>query len=199
MTLLIAAILVAPTEGAISVLNIFFLTQNLHASLAAYGLFGTALGAGIGIGAARGGALAKGIGTKRLFWLPMMLTGALFLVYGHVTSLALALGIVFPFALAGSASNVGYGPLFLHVTPKPLIGRVASIHDPALSLSRLVATAAVGALCGNLSIGFHATFLGYSFNAISLVLTATGHLALVGGLSGWYGLRAMDAPQERSH
>lgn len=196
VALLVTTVLVLPSEGALSALNVFFVTQNLHTSLSLYGLLNTAIGVGIAVGAALSGFIAQRIGVTRTFWLPLALLGVVFLVYGRVTSFAPALVLLFFFGLLAGASNVVFSPISLHVTPREFIGRVSSIHNPALNASYILSLALVGYLDSTLLHGFHTTILGISFGPVDTIFTVTSILAILGGFSSMIGLRGVKIAKE---
>src|SRR5205085_2415498 len=127
MTILISGILVVFINGALNALDIFFVTQNLHTSVSLYGLLSTVLGAGLIVGALLAGALAQRLGLTRTFWLSLVVGGVLVLVYARLTSVVPALVVLFLLGMVTTAVNVVAGPLVLHVTPRELVGRVASV------------------------------------------------------------------------
>ncbi len=196
VALLVTTVLVLPSEGALSALNVFFVTQNLHTSLSLYGLLSTAIGVGIAAGAALSGFIAQRIGVIRTFWLPLTILGVVFLIYGRVTNFVPALVLLFLFGLLAGASNVVFSPISLHVTPREFIGRVSSIHSPALNASYILSLALVGYLDSTLLRGFHATILGISFGPINTIFTVTGILAILGGLSSMIGLHGVKIGKE---
>ncbi len=189
MTILISGILVVFINGALNALNIFFITQNLHMSVSLYGLLGTALGAGLTVGALLAGALAQRLGLTRTFWLSLVAGGVLVLVYARLTHFVLALVVLFLLGLVTTAVNVVAGPLVLHVTPRELIGRVTSVLMPALNLATLLSVAIAGYLYGTVLRSFHATLVGIPFGPLDTIFTTTGILAIIGGLFAMVKLR----------
>lgn len=196
VALLVTTVLVLPSEGALSALNVFFVTQNLHTPLSLYGFLNTAIGVGVASGAALSGFIAQRIGVARTFWLPLSIAGVVFLAYGRVTSFVPALALLFCFGLLAGASNVVFSPISLHVTPREFIGRVSSIHSPALNASYMLSLALVGYLDSTLLHGFHTTILGISFGPVDTIFTVTGVLAILGGFYSMIGLHGVKIARE---
>jgi MFS family permease len=191
MTILISGILVVFINGALNALDIFFVTQNLHTSVSLYGLLGTVQGAGLTVGAVLAGALAQRLGLTRTFWLSLVVGGVLVLVYARLTSFVPALVVLFLLGLVTTAVNVVAGPLVLHVTPRELIGRVASVLMPALNLATMLSVAVAGYLYSTVLQSFHVTLVGITFGPIDTIFTATGFLANIGGLYAMVKLRGI--------
>jgi MFS family permease len=188
-TILVALVIVMLGGGALNALDIFFLTQNLHASTHLYGL----LGAGVGIGAVAGAILAatfaQRFGVARTFWLSITAIGMLALVYARLTSFVPALGVLCAIGVGSAAVNVAVGPLVMNVTPPALLGRVVSLLQPAISLASLLSTAVAGYMASTLLHGFRAQVLGFSWGPIDSIFTATGLFVLAGGVYAWVKLR----------
>lgn len=191
MTILISGILVVFINGALNALDIFFVTQNLHTSVSLYGLLSTALGAGLTVGALLAGALAQRLGLMRTFWLSLVVGGVLVLVYARLTSFVPALVVLFLLGLVTTAVNVVAGPLVLHVTPRELIGRVTSVLMPALNLATMLSVAVAGYLYSTVLKSFQATLIGITFGPLDTIFTATGILAIIGGLFAMVKLRGI--------
>lgn len=200
MTILISGVLVVFINGALNALDIFFITQNLHTSVHLYGLLSTALGAGLTVGALLAGAFAQRLGLVRTFWLSLVGAGVLILVYARLTHVVPALVVLFLLGLVITAVNVVTGPLVLHVTPRELIGRVTSVLMPALNLAIMLSVAVAGYLYSTVLKGFQVTLIGIPFGPLDTIFTATGMLAIIGGLFAMVRLRGItiDAKTEPS-
>lgn len=189
MTLLITGILFFLSTGALTTLDIFFLTQNLHASTHLYGFLGGAMGVGSVVGALFAGLLAQRIGIGRLFWLSAIAAGIMIIIYARVTSIFPALVLLSFFGLLSSAVNVAVLPLMLRATPQELIGRAISVRSPITSGASLLSIAVAGYLASTVLRGFHASLLGFAIGPIDTIFTVTGLLILAGGLYAVAGLR----------
>jgi MFS family permease len=94
-TLLVGFAIAKLGFGALNALDVFFVTQNLHASPQLYGLTATALGVGTLIGAALAGALAERVGLARVMWLSLTGVGVAMVVRSRMRDFAPALGVLF--------------------------------------------------------------------------------------------------------
>ena len=197
MTLAIGIVLVMLGGGALNALEVFFATQNLHASATVYGLLGAAQGAGAILGAILLSALARRIGAARMLWGGMLLLGALVVVYSRLTSAAPALALIFVLGITVVAINVAAGPLVLHVTPRALRGRVNAVFNPLAALTSMLSLALAGLLASSVLRGWHARLLGMTFGPIDTIILASGVLATLGGLYAMVMLRGVRLAGER--
>jgi MFS family permease len=188
-TVLVALVIVMLGGGALNALDIFFLTQNLHASTHLYGLLAAGGGIGALAGAILAGTCAQRFGVARTFWLSIITLGFLVLIYARLTSFAPALGVFCVIGVGSAAVNVVAGPLVMNVTPPALLGRVVSLLSPAISLASLLSIAAAGYLASTVLHGFHAQALGFDWGPIDTIFTATGLFVLAGGIYAWFKLR----------
>ncbi|TMC24944.1 MAG: MFS transporter, partial [Chloroflexi bacterium] len=141
MTILISVTLVMAGAGALNALGIFFVTHNLHTPVSFFGFLSSVLGAGAVVGAVLASAFAQRLGLKRTFWLSLLAAGVLVLVYARLTNLVPAMVVLFLLGLVTTAVDVAAGPLVLDVTPRELVGRVAALLNPALTLVTMLSVA----------------------------------------------------------
>jgi MFS family permease len=197
-TILITVVIAVLGAGCYNALNIFFLTQNLHAPAKLYGFIEAAFGGGAIIGAILGSAFAQRIGVARMFWLSVLVMGAIFLIYARLTNFALAIVGVLLVGFSNAPLNIAVGPLILHVTPREYIGRVMAVITPANSLASVASISLAGALASTALRGFHATFLGLTFGPIDTIFTGTGLLILIGGVYAMLNLRQVRLSGEKA-
>jgi MFS family permease len=193
-TLLVAAVIAMLGFGALNALDVFFVTQNLHASAQIYGLTAASVGLGALLGAALAGAFSERIGLARTFWLSLIGIGIAMVVWSRMTDFTPALGVLLFAGIFQSGLNVPSGPLILRVTPKELVGRVLAVVQPTFTLAALVATALAGYLASTVLVGFHAEVPGVSFlrfGAIDSIFAVAGGLAVLGGLYAGIRLRGV--------
>ncbi len=124
-------------------LDVFFFRETLNGSTAAYGLLGTAQGAGELIGAAVMVRLIDRLGPGRLLWLGLALIGVVMVGYGLIRSVPVAIATCFVLGLGTPSINVVIGPMIMRVTPRDLLGRVTGTVNPIVS-GALLAGAAIG-------------------------------------------------------
>jgi len=183
MAILVSLILTILGSSSLNVLNIFFVTQNLHTSANWYGFLGTAYGLGALVGAAvMGGGFTQRLGVTRTYWLSVLFVSATMFVYARVTIFPPALVVFFLIGLSNSAVNVALGPLLLRITPRELIGRVTSVLAPVLGLASTFSIAGTSFLASSVLQNFHVVWLGISFTTLDTIFTGGGILVLIGGL-----------------
>lgn len=197
MTLAVAIVLVMLGGGAINALDVFFVTQNLHASATVYGLLGAVQGIGAIAGSILLSALAARIGAARLLWGGMLLVGTLAVVYSRLTSVAPAVVVIFVIGITVVSINVAAGPLILHVTPRELRGRVNAIINPLVAITTMLSLALAGLLASTLLRGLRAQLLGMTFGPVDTIFLAAGVLAVLGGLYAMVMLRGVRLAGER--
>jgi MFS family permease len=175
--------------GALNVLDVFFLTQNLHVPAALYGYLSAAFGAGSIAGAAIASPLVPRVGFTRAFWISMMAVGILVLVFARMTNLLSALIVFAVLGIPNSANNVALEPLILQCTPRELIGRVFAVLTPAWTLTFIASASLTGYIESLISLRVHMVILGITFGPIDTILTGTGLLVIVGGVFAMVSLR----------
>jgi Na+/melibiose symporter-like transporter len=190
-TLLGAGVLIMLGGGAINALDVFFVTHTLHAGTALFGLMDAALGAGMLLAALTASALAPRLDMARLFWVSVLATAALIVLYSRLTSFVPALVVLFVAGVPMSVLNVALMPLVLQVTPREMIGRVGGVLGPGIGLASVAGIAGSGVLAGTVLGGFHAQALGMTFGPVDTVFTAAGVLGLLGGALAMWGLRGV--------
>ncbi len=197
VTLLIAIVVGVSGASALNTLDVFFATQNLHATTAMYGFIGAVFGAGAILGSIFFGLTAQRLGLARMLWLTMLLFGVLVVGLSRVTSYEIALGFFFVAGALNSGLNVAAGPIMMRETPNALMGRVMSIFQPTMNLAILLATALIGYLAGVTLLRFHAVLFGVSFAAVDTIWLAGGVLMALSGLVMIFGLRGVDRRYRR--
>jgi MFS family permease len=184
-TLLIGFVIAKLGFGALNALDLFFVTQNLHASPQFYGLTATAIGVGALLGAALAGALGERVGLARMMWISLASMGVAMVVWSRMTDFAPALGALFVIGVLQSGLNVAALTLALRVTSKEMVGRMVAVVGSAITLCSLVAMGLAGYLASTVLAGFHAEAPGVSlltFGPIDGIFAASGLLAALGGL-----------------
>src|SRR5262249_18407472 len=141
VTLLITGVLALVGFGTLNMLNVFFVTQNLPAAPAAYGLLTSAQGAGAIAGALLVAALTRFLGVVRIFWGSLVVWGVTILVCARLSSIAPAVALICLSGLLVTAAQVAETLLFLHVTPPAYIGRAYAVFAPAVSSAEVLSIA----------------------------------------------------------
>ncbi|HEX8733438.1 MAG TPA: MFS transporter [Ktedonobacterales bacterium] len=192
VTLLIAVIVAVAGASALNTLDVYYATQNLHATTAMYGLIGGVFGLGAILGSIIFGLTAQRIGLARTLWLALAVFGLLVVGLTQVTNYEVALGFFLVAGALNSGLNVAAGPIMMRETPPALMGRVMSIFNPASSLAILLATAGVGYLAGITLRDFHAVWLDLPFGTISVIYLGGGVLMTLSGIVVLIGLVGVD-------
>lgn len=192
VTLLIAIVVAMVGASALNTLDVFFATENLHATTAMYGFLGGAMGIGSIVGSIVFGFLAQRIGLARTLWMTMAAFGVLVAYLSRVTDYNLALGLFAVTGVLNAALNIAAGPMMMRETPNHLMGRVMSIFQPTMNLAILVGTALVGYLDGVTLRGFHVVALGQTFGAVDTIWLGGGVLMFLSGLVIMVGLTGVD-------
>lgn len=195
-TILITVAIAMLGGGALNALDIFFVTQNLHAAPSLYGLLTGAYGAGALVGAVLAALFARRLGEARTFWLSVLALAAMILVYARLTSFWPALVLLAIGGMPQSALNVAIVPIFLYATPRELVGRVSAIVNPTVSLASILSLAVAGVLYSTVLRGFHATVLRIDFGPVDTIFTGAGVLLVAAGIYAMVNLRDVNIPAE---
>jgi MFS family permease len=183
-TITLAATLVMLGAAAINTLDIFFALHNLHVEPKLYGLLSTTMGVGLLVGAILAGTLAERVGLVRLFSLSVLIAGSILIAYSRMTSFVPALILIFFIGICQAALNTAVLPLFLRVTPREFVGRVATLTSSLVALAQLVGTILTGYLAGQALVGFRQVALGMTFGPFDLIIGAGGVIVVLGALYG---------------
>lgn len=197
VTLLVSIIIAITGASALNTLDVFFATQNLHATTAMYGFIGGVFGVGSILGAVAMGAFAQRIGLARTLWLSMFAFGLLVMALSRVTNYDIALGAFLVCGALNAGLNVAAMPMMMRETPPDMMGRMMSIFQPIMNLAILVATGIIGYLAGVTLRGFSATWQGMAFSAVDTIWLAGGALMALSGVVILVGLRGVDARYKR--
>jgi MFS family permease len=168
--------------GALNTLQVFFLTDNLHAAASWLGILFAAAGAGAVVGALLGGWATARVGPARVFWLGMVLGGFLLLVYSCLTWFPVATATVAMAGLMFGAINAAAPTMFLATIPQQLIGRVMSVFNPLQQLANIVSMAAAGFLAGTLLRNLHIDAAGVTFGPVNTIFAFSALLIITAGL-----------------
>ncbi|MEV0194488.1 MFS transporter [Kitasatospora purpeofusca] len=179
--------------GALSTLNIFFATRNLHASAESYGYLGMALGIGGIAGALAAGRVVQWIGARRTTWIGLMASGALLVLYSRQTGFPAAVTLLFVFVVPITMLNTAMAPLLLAATPQEFRGRVVSVFYPVTRLAAMLTAVLSGWLAGSGLRDFSGSVAGLRFGPIDTVFAVSGLLVVLAGVYARVGLPASGA------
>lgn len=168
--------------GALSTLNVFFVTGNLHGSAEQFGYFGMAMGFGGIAGALGAGRAVKLIGARRTTWTGLLITGTLLFVYSRQDDVVAGLVLMLTFAIPLTMLNTAMSPLLLAATTREFRGRVVAVFYPLTRLSSLLAAALSGWLAGGGLPHFGRTVAGMHFAPVDTVIAGAGVLVVAAGV-----------------
>jgi MFS family permease len=189
MTILVTGVIVLLGAGAFNALNIFFVTQNLHASASIYGVLASAAGLGAICGAIFATIFAQRLGVVRVFWVSVLLVGAVVVLMARMTNVIPALTLAFLMGFTNTPIEVALMPLLLHATPQKFIGRVTAVLSPMMSLASTLSIVIAGYLDSTVLRNFHTTLLGIAFGPVDTIFTCAGILAILAGIYAMLSLR----------
>lgn len=189
VTLLISFIIGTLGTGALNALDVFFVTQNLHANPNLYGVIGMGLGVGSILGALLSAFFTQRLGVVRTYWGCLVSAGLLMLLYSRMNSFVPAFIVISFVGIPIAALNAAMFPLLLHATPRELLGRVVAVLTPSLTLASLLSTVLAGFLASNLLLGFHTTAFGFTFGTIDTIFSVSAILIILGGFYALINLR----------
>lgn len=169
--------------GALNALAVFFLRDNLHASVSWLGTLYGAISIGGAGGALLGGWAGRRIGSARVFWLAMVLGGLLLLVYSRLTQFPVALAVGGLVGLMFGALDAAAPPLFLAAIPQPLMGRLMSVFNPLQQVANIISIAAAGYLAGTVLRSRPLVVAGAKFGPVDTIFAASAVLIIIGGLA----------------
>jgi MFS family permease len=182
--------------GAISALNIFFVTDNLHASRL-FGLAEMTMGAGLVAGALVAGRLVRRIGARALIWSGLLAAGVLAAGYGLQRSVPAAFALLGAYAVLLALLNTAVAPLLLTAAPREFLGRVMAIWHPVNQLTSTVSVILWGWLASTLLRNFRASVAGVPVNSVSLIFIAAGALIIASGIRALTALPSVPAQPVR--
>ncbi len=197
VTLLVTGVLLEFGGATRNTLNIFFLTQNLHAPVSLYGLLSAAVGAGLIAGAALTMLLARHIGLIRTYWLSVIVYGILELIYARMTSFAPAMLMLLLQGLTNGMTETLMITLVIQVVPRNFVGRVLSVFTSLYGLAYICATVTAGYLDSTLLRHFHTVVLGIAFGPVDSMFASIGIISIIGGVYAIGTLRRSTVMLER--
>ncbi|WP_162908241.1 MFS transporter [Allorhizocola rhizosphaerae] len=190
VAMLLSAVIVTAGAGSLNTLDVFFVTENLHAPPDFYGFLATAEGVGIVVGSLLTGWLVARLGGIRVFWAGLIATGAIIVVYARQTSLVPAMVILAAVGTTMGAVNASIGPILMGTVPRELMGRVVSAFAPVQQIAGILSSLMVGWLAATVLGGLRLTVGPVTFGRLDAIFTCAGLLFIAGGLASAIALRA---------
>ncbi|MCH7232156.1 MFS transporter [Glycomyces sp. L485] len=155
--------------GALNVLEVFFVTDNLATNASWLGTITAAAGAGTIVGALLTGRVSGRLGEAKVFSWGLVAIGLLVLLYSRQTALIPALVVLMLAAVPLGMVSTILGPLVLKIVPDHLLGRVNSIMNPLTYTTSITAMAVTGVLAGTVLADFDTTVAGVRFTTVDTV------------------------------
>ena len=144
MTLLTVTMICQCGTGAITALNVFFVTRDLHASSRLFGIAETAMGVGFIIGALAAGRMVRWIGARALTWSGLLATGVLAAGDALQRSFPAGLVMLAIYAMPIAMLNTAVAPLLLDAAPREYLGRVMAVFTPVNQLASMLSMVIAG-------------------------------------------------------
>ncbi len=188
VTLLTVTVICQLGTGAISTLNVFFVTRNLHASSRLFGVAETVMGVAFIVGALAAGRMVRWIGARALTWSGLLATGVLAAGYALQRSFPAGLVMLAVYAMPIAMLNTAVAPLLLDAAPREYLGRVMAVFNSVNQLASMFSVVVSGWLTSTVLRSFRASFAGITLNSVSLTFIVAGGLIVVSGIRAFAAL-----------
>lgn len=168
--------------GIVSVLALFYITQNIHVPMSLFGLFSAVSAIGGIVGTVLADRAVAKVRATSVYARASLFVGMILIVSTVPNQAIIAL---LGFTLIGTVAQqaeVLVGPLVLFATPEQMVGRVFSTLGTATTLSTLLATFLGGYVSSTLLQGVVVHLPTGELNATNLLYIGAGVLIFVGGL-----------------
>jgi MFS family permease len=192
-----AVVLVTFAVGSINVLDLFFVTRNLHVSPGYYGVLDAAIGAGLVLGSVVFALVGRRLPAFRVFSLGLVCCGIGMAAYSRSTMLWVAVVILFVIGIPLAGVNSMIAPMVYREVPPDLLGRVLGVLNPVQEIASAAAIVLSTWLASTVLRSLNARALGTHFGPIDTIFFAGGVLVVAVGLWATRATWGMKAPQNR--
>jgi MFS family permease len=192
-----AVVLATFAVGAITVLDLFFVTRNLHVSVGYYGVLDAAIGAGLVLGSVIFAVVGRRLPAFRVFSLGLVCCGIGMAAYSRSTTLWVAVVILFLLGIPLAGVNSMIGPMVYREVPPDLLGRVLGLLNPVQQIASGAAIVLSTWLASTVLRSLDASALGTHFGPVDTIFLAGGVLVVAVGLWATSVTRGMVAPPEQ--
>jgi MFS family permease len=189
-----AVVLVTFAIGSITVLDLFFVTGNLHVSPGYYGALDAAIGAGLVLGSVVFAVVGRRLPAFRVFSLGLVCCGIGMAAYSRSTMLWVAVAILFVLGIPLAGVNSMIGPMVYREVPRDLLGRVLGVLSPVQEIASAVAIVLSTWLASTVLRSLNARAFGTHFGPIDTIFFAGGVLTVAVGLWTTRATRGLGAP-----
>lgn len=190
LAITIAVTVVTLGTGAITVLDVFFVTDVLHAPASMLGVLAMSFAAGGLVGMLTAPALERRLGARAVFLWGLVLIGILLVVYSRTTDLRMAIAVFFLAAIPLGAVNAVLTPLAMGSVPEVLLGRSMAVLNFFPTIASLLAMAFTGWVVSTVLHGWRVDLPGTSFGPVDTVFAFAGVLMIATALAVWRPIRA---------
>ncbi|QBD82928.1 MFS transporter [Ktedonosporobacter rubrisoli] len=175
--------LIALGAGGLNTLNLFFATDNLHATPDIYVYLDVLYGIGAIIGALTVGPwVQKKLGVMSGFCIPGIVTGLLLFTYARLDNVYAGFIVLFFVGVSQATFYVSFGPLLLKVTPRKLIGRANAVIGQLSTFAGMISIGLASVLVTSPLHNKHLTLPGFTLGPIDTIFMVVGLLALTSGI-----------------
>jgi MFS family permease len=177
-----AVVLVTFAVSSINVLDLFFVTRNLHVSPSYYGALDAAIGAGLVLGSVVFAVVGGRLPAFRVFSLGLVVCGIGMAAYSRSTMVWVAVAILFVLGIPLAGVNSMIGPIIYREIPSELLGRVLGVLGPVQEFATAAAMVRSTWLASTVLRSLNVRALGTHFGPIDTIFFAGGVLIVVIGL-----------------
>ncbi|MFF1510373.1 MFS transporter [Streptomyces sp. NPDC058326] len=188
VALLLLAVIGQFGIGALSTLNVFFTTDNLHAEAHLYGYVGMAMGVGGITGALCAGRVVQWFGARRSTWISLLVSGVLLVAYSRQSGFLAGVALLFVFTVPLTVLNTAMAPLLLAAAPPDYRGRVMAVFYPVTKLASMLSAVLSGWLAGSVLHGFTGSAGGIRFGPVDTIFAVSGLIVVLSGVYAWLAL-----------
>lgn len=168
--------------SAITALNLFFVTADLHAPPRLSGIAEMAIGGGFVAGALAAGRLVRRAGTRTLIWAGLLAAGTLAAGYALQRSFPGGAALLASYGVMIGMLNTAVVPRLMDAAPPEYLGRVIGVFQPANQLTSALSVVLRGWLASSAMRNVRASVLGADINTPSLLFIVAAGVIMVAGV-----------------
>ncbi|HEX4206830.1 MAG TPA: MFS transporter [Ktedonobacteraceae bacterium] len=177
--------------GSLSMLALFYITQNLHVPMSLFGLFSAVPAIGGILGTWFVSRYATKIGAARVYYRALIFSGIMVVLSTVPNQPFIALVGFSLINITNSQAEVIVGPLILNATPEKMVGRVFSTLGTVTTISSLLATFLSGYFSSILLHGVAIHLYTGELNTTNVLNICAGVTILVSGLHAYRRFRRL--------
>jgi MFS family permease len=180
----IAVCMTVAVMGAsiVASLDVYFVSRNLGAPSALYGLLSTAQGVGMLAGAGLAVALVDRIDVANVMWVSVVAIGVSLIIYARLTAFWPAMAVIALLGVFVSFLPIALNAMVLRETSSQFIGRVVAIFGPLQRLGMIVGLVLGGTLYGFVLPDFHYEVIGVDIGPLDTIFSLAGAICVLAGL-----------------